>query len=73
MFHCPNAHSICSGMQIPRTLNQEWLSEGDQVTGMNIVLDVVDEFDGQIMETEGWHFFSKSNTYQGYPCHIFCV
>ena len=39
-------------MQTPRTLNQECLPESDQVDDMNIVLDVVNEFDGQIMETD---------------------
>ena len=33
--------------------------EGDQEDGMDIVLDVVDEFNGQDVETEGWRFLSK--------------
>ena len=43
------------------------MSEGDPMDGMDIVLDVVDKFDGEDVETGGWRFLSKSNTYQGYP------
>ena len=41
--------------------------DGDQVDDMDIALDVVDEFDGQHVDTEGWRFLSQSNIYQGYP------
>ena len=52
MFRSSEAHSRCLGMQIPMTLN----AEGGQVNGMVIVIDVVDTFDGQEVETEGWRF-----------------
>ena len=34
------------------------VAEGDQVDYMDIVLGVVDEFDGQDVETEGWRLYS---------------
>ena len=44
------------------------MADGDQVLDrMDIVLDEVDEFDGQDVKTEGWCFRLKSNTYKGYP------
>ena len=43
------------------------MAEGDQLDVMDIVLVVVDEFNGQYVVTEGWRFVSKSNTHQGYP------
>ena len=43
------------------------VTEGDQVDGMDIVLDMGDEFDGQDVKTESWRFLSKPNTYQEYP------
>ena len=34
------------------------------------MIDEVDEFDSQNVETEVWRFLTKSNSYQGYPSHI---
>ena len=45
------------------------VTEGDQVDGIDTVLDVVDESDGQDVGIECRHFLLKSNIYKGYPGH----
>ena len=56
MFRYANPHDFETGG-----------AEGGQVDDKEIILDMVDEFDGKDVGIEDWRLLSRSNIYQGYP------